>query len=111
VERAVISAYSQRLNKATGRVDDEYLFSVDIDHERFSNIDFTNLSRVDPVEALAAFPIRRKMSKGGTFKGTVHAGQAQRDWIGALRRTGIGGAWADLTPTTVAFVTSAGPRR
>lgn len=68
VDRAVISGFSQRLNKATGRVDDEYLFSVDIDHDRFAAIDFPNLSHVDPIEALGAFSIRRKMSVGGTFR-------------------------------------------
>ena len=83
LERAVISCFSQRLDKSTGKFEDEYLFSVDIDHERFSSIDFSNLSRVDPVEALAAFPIRRRMSKGGTFKRvepfTINAGYGPCD--------------------------------
>lgn len=67
-EMVVISAYSQRLNSATGKIIDEYLYSVRADRESFHEIEFDSLERVDPVAALANFEIRRKMTKTGIFK-------------------------------------------
>ncbi len=64
----VLSAYSQRLDKATGRTRDEYLLSVEVERMAFSEIDFSALTNVDPVEALAIFPLRRRMTKTGIFK-------------------------------------------
>jgi hypothetical protein len=39
-----------------------------VDRARFAQINFTDLSSVAPVEALAAFPLRRKMSTTGVFQ-------------------------------------------
>ena len=68
VETILVSAYSQRLDRATGKVSDEYLYSVKVDRDSSATIDFKSLTKVDPVEALGAFEIRRKMSKTGLFK-------------------------------------------
>ncbi|NWE47966.1 DUF4236 domain-containing protein [Pseudomonas gingeri] len=65
----VISGYSQRPNKATGSVSDEYLFSVRVTKTAWEDIDFGRLADIDVVEALARFDLRRKMSKTGIFKG------------------------------------------
>lgn len=67
-KQIMISGYSQRLDKTTGKINDDYLFSFKIDREIFSNIDFQSLDRVDPIEALAIFEHRRKMTATGIFK-------------------------------------------
>jgi len=67
-ERVVISGYSQRLDKATGKVNDDYLYSVVIDRQRFSHINFEALETIDPIEALEVFELRRHMTATGIFK-------------------------------------------
>lgn len=64
----VLSGYSQRPDKATGRITDEYLFSVRVGRAAWSDIDFGRLASIDVVEALARFDLRRQMTKTGIFK-------------------------------------------
>jgi hypothetical protein len=64
----VLSAYSQRPNRSTGNVEDEYLYSVRVDRSAWARINFANLREIDVVEALAQFEIRRSMTKTGVFK-------------------------------------------
>lgn len=66
--KVILSGYSQRLSKATGRTEDEYLYSVIFDREGFQRTDFTKLGVVDPVEAFTRFPLRRTMTSTGIFK-------------------------------------------
>ena len=68
LERIIVSGYSQRLNKALGHVEDQYLLSADIDRARFCRINFSNLPALDPIEALASFSIKRNMTSTGIFK-------------------------------------------
>ncbi|MEM7355449.1 MAG: DUF4236 domain-containing protein [Acidobacteriota bacterium] len=68
LETIILSAYSQRLDTATGKIDDDYLYSVEVALESFSRVDFSALERVDPIEALSAFEIRRRMTKTGVFR-------------------------------------------
>lgn len=68
VEAVVVSAYSQRPDKATGKVVAEYLYSARITRDRWLAIDFGNLTALDPVEAFARFDLRRDMTKTGVFK-------------------------------------------
>ena len=63
-----VSGYSQRLDKATGKVNDDYLYSVRVSRESFRKIDFSALEHVDPIAALGAFDIRRKMTATGILK-------------------------------------------
>ena len=67
-ENIIISGYSQRLDKATGKTNDDYLFSYKIDRDGFSRIDFNALDKVDPIEALNTFEHRKKMTTTGIFK-------------------------------------------
>ena len=67
-ESVVLSGFSQRTDKATGRVNDEYLYSVHVPRRLWSTIDFGNLPEMDVVESLTRFQIRRSMSKTGSFK-------------------------------------------
>jgi hypothetical protein len=60
--------YSQRPDKAIGRIGDEYLFSVRVNRDDWMQIDFTQLANIDVVESLTRFELRRSMSKAGVFK-------------------------------------------
>ena len=68
VKEIVISGYSQRLDKATGKINDDYLFSYKINRETFEEIDFDSLELVDPIESLDRFEHRKKMTATGIFK-------------------------------------------
>ena len=67
MRQVVGSGYSQRLDSATGTIADEYLISVSADRRGWSRIDFSALDRVDPVEALTRFNLRRRMTRTGVF--------------------------------------------
>ena len=67
-QEVVLSAFSQRPNSATGQVVEEYLYSVRVDRNTWSRINFGNLKSLDVVEALAQFDLRRNMTKTGAFK-------------------------------------------
>src|SRR6266545_7748269 len=62
------SGFSQRLDKATGKINDDYLYSVIIDRRRFSQINFEALETIDPIEAIEVFEMRRQMTSTGIFK-------------------------------------------
>lgn len=64
----VVSGYSQRINRSTGKISDEYLFSSKVDRERFSRIEFNSLDKVNPVDAMLAFETRCKMTTAGIFR-------------------------------------------
>lgn len=78
VGEVVLSAYSQRSNKATVQVGDEYLYSVKIRRDAWLRINFDGLAQLDVVEALGQFDLRRNMSKTGVFKTIqpIEVGQA-----------------------------------
>ena len=65
---AIASGYSQRASRATGRVTDEYLVSVRVTREAWRRIGFDTLQSVDPVVALEAFEIRRRIARDGRFE-------------------------------------------
>ena len=64
----VLSGYSQRLDKGTGHISDDYLVSVNIDREGFSALNFNQPEQVDPVVGLERFPLKRNMTSTGIFK-------------------------------------------
>jgi len=68
VQRVAAAGYSQRADKATGQVRDEYLLRIEVDRASWSAIDFSALDRVDPVEALQLLGVERLMSKTGMFR-------------------------------------------
>lgn len=67
-EEVVFSGYSQRPDKTTGRITDQYLLSVRVKRSQWARIAFENLEAIDIVEALAAFDLKRSMTKTGVFK-------------------------------------------
>jgi len=64
----VLSAYSQRSNSTTGKINDEYLYSVRVNRSQWTNINFNNLKNLDVAESLTQFELRREMTKTGAFK-------------------------------------------
>ncbi|MEQ1661495.1 MAG: hypothetical protein ABL877_02240 [Thiobacillus sp.] len=70
-EEVVLSGYSQRPDKSTGEVQDQYLYSVRVRRPEWGRINFANLDDVDPTEALGLFEIRREITKAGLFKTIV----------------------------------------
>lgn len=67
-DTAIISGFSQRLDSSTGKLNDDYLLSVRIHREKYSEIDFESLDKVNPIDAMGAFEIRRKLTSTGLFK-------------------------------------------
>ena len=67
-QEVVLSAFSQRPDRSTGRITDGYLYSVRVDRNAWSRINFDNLRNLDVVEALAQFELKRNMTKTGRFK-------------------------------------------
>nr|VFJ98074.1 MAG: Protein of unknown function (DUF4236) [Candidatus Kentron sp. LFY] len=67
-DRVIISGYSQRLDTATGLVNDDYLFSVKYTRGGLAGLNFANLEQVDPVETMTRFEYIRKMTTTGVFK-------------------------------------------
>jgi hypothetical protein len=68
IEEVVLSGYSQRSDKGTGEVHDQYLYSVRVNRRDWAGINFANLLDVDAAEALGRFEIRRDITKTGLFK-------------------------------------------
>lgn len=68
IEKVILSAYSQRPDKSTGQIGDQYLYSVTLSRNQWGTINFDNLADLDVVEALARFDLRRDMTKTGIFK-------------------------------------------
>lgn len=68
IETVILSAYSQRSDRATGQIQDQYLYSVIVTRNEWYSINFENLSNLDVVEALTRFELRRDMTKTGVFK-------------------------------------------
>jgi len=64
----ILSGFSQRLDASTGRINDEYLYSVKFARDVFSEIDFNNLELLDPIMAFSRFENIRNMSIAGIFK-------------------------------------------
>lgn len=68
VNQVTLSAYSQRPNKATAHVQDDYLYSVKVQRTDWQAINFSALSDLDVVAAFDRFELRRNMSVTGIFK-------------------------------------------
>jgi hypothetical protein len=62
------SGYTQRTDKGTGSVVDDYVISVRADRERWQHIDFAHLSEIDPGEALGRFEIARATDRSANLK-------------------------------------------
>lgn len=59
IEEVIISGYTQRVNKASGNVEDEYVYSVKYDVQRFSTL---NIERIEPELTIQAFEYRMEVN-------------------------------------------------
>ena len=64
-EEVVLSAFSQRSDKATGEIRDDYLYSVRVRREQWIKITFDNLGALHPAVALGRFELRCDVVRGG----------------------------------------------
>lgn len=67
VDTVVFSGYSQRPDKRTGKIIDEYLYSVKVSLDRWNNLNFTNLGAIDVISCFEGFDLRRKATKSGVM--------------------------------------------
>lgn len=68
IERVLVSGHHRVRDQDSGECRARYLFSAKVTREAWERIDFHRLARLDPAEALAAFPLRREMTRAGTFR-------------------------------------------
>ena len=52
IENITLSGYTQRLNKKTGNIEDQYVYSITYDRKNFSSL---NIENIDPLEAIKNF--------------------------------------------------------
>jgi hypothetical protein len=65
IEKVDISAYTQRIDKKDGQTKDDYIYSIQLDRENFSKI---NYPKIDPVNAFQNFTHTMELSKSYIFK-------------------------------------------
>jgi len=68
VQAVTISGSSQRVDRATGHRQDEYLIDCRLGRDQRERLDFNNLEKVDPVEAFSLGEPRRNATKTAVFK-------------------------------------------
>lgn len=68
IQTITFSGYSQRLDTSSGHEKDDYLYSVRVDRGSWNKLNFRGFEKIDPVECLGQFEIRRKMTKTGIFQ-------------------------------------------
>ena len=68
VRTIVLSAYSQRVDSANGYTNEDYLYSVRVERNQWSRLNFSMLEQIDPIEAFAGFDLRRNMTTTGVFR-------------------------------------------
>jgi hypothetical protein len=64
IRAVAISAYTQRSN-ATGRTDDEYVATVELDRTAWNKLDLSQLGRIDPHQLLRRFGARLETNARG----------------------------------------------
>jgi hypothetical protein len=62
-----ICGFTQRLDKATGYISDDYILDVKIKRNEFLNVNFDSLQMIDPIDALEKFELNRSMTSTGIF--------------------------------------------
>lgn len=62
------SGFSQRADRSTGQVSDEYLFSVRVARSAWAALNFSRVADLDLPSCLGNFDIRRNLTSTGVFK-------------------------------------------
>ena len=68
IYNVVISGYSQRIDKSTGKENNEYLYSIKFNKSDFSKLNFDRIDLINSVESFDNFENIRNMSSTGIFK-------------------------------------------
>lgn len=68
IDIIIISGYSQRVDKSTAQINDEYLYSVKFNKSTFSKLNFEKIELIDPIKAFDNFENTRSMTATGIFK-------------------------------------------
>jgi hypothetical protein len=68
IQLVTASGFSQRPDRITGQVVDEYLLSVEVPRSRWLSLDFSDLSEIDVSASLGRFNLRRDMTSTGVFR-------------------------------------------
>lgn len=66
-EEVIFSGFSQRPEKSTGRISEDYLLSVRVRRVSWEEIAFNHLNLIDVVDSLTRFELKRCMTKAGLF--------------------------------------------
>ena len=67
VATVVLSGYSQRPDKRTGNIIDEYLYSVRVTRDKWESLDFSNLEAIEVASCFESFDLQRKATKTGVM--------------------------------------------
>ena len=67
-KQVIVSCYSQRLDKGTGHLADDYLLSVAADQDKYSELNFTSIDQIDPIKSIERFELNRNMTATHIFK-------------------------------------------
>ncbi len=67
VTTVVFSGYSQRADPKTGNVENQYLLSTRVPHDKWEKINFQNLKAIDVIACFEQFELRRDMTGRGVF--------------------------------------------
>lgn len=67
VSKITVSAYTQKLDSATGHETDQYLLAVTVKRSEWGILNLKNPERINPVAALESFTLNRNMTKTGIF--------------------------------------------
>ncbi len=68
IDIVLISGYSQRVDKSTAQINDEYLYSVKFNKSTFSKLNFEKIELIDPIKAFDNFENTRSLTATGIFK-------------------------------------------
>lgn len=68
IQEVIVSGYRHQVNPATGFDEDAYWLSVRVTRAEFGELNFADLSRVDPIAAVSRFELQRNMTSTSRFK-------------------------------------------
>ena len=77
ITEVIVSGYTQRVNKKTGNIQSDYIYSVRFDRVRFCNL---NLKAIDPVESITQFSPKLDLSKTFEFGSVTPYEEQEREF-------------------------------
>ncbi len=68
IDKVVISSYVQRKCTGTAQIRDEYVMSTIVDRAGWGQINFSQLSDIDPASTIGMFPLRVKLDRSSRLQ-------------------------------------------